>query len=489
MVAVTGIGSGIDIDGLVRGLVNAERAPAESRLARREADVTNLISGFGALKGALSELQSGLSGVKNQDIYGQFKASSTNTTAVSASASETASSGSYDVEVSRLAETQSFASGTFASKDTVVGSGTLTLSFGDPTYATDPSLDPDTTYSAFTADPDGTPVEILIDSSNNTLEGVKNAINEANAGVSASIIRDGEQYRLLLTTEETGRSNSLAVSVAEDAGTPGLSALAYDATTANLTQTRAAEDAAFSINGFAVTSASNTVADAVDGVTFTLKELTTSAATVSVSENRAGVISAVEKFIEGYNGFSDTLTQLTAFDQEANTRGPLQGDFTARSVERQIRAELNQQTSGITSSFNTLAAIGITTDTNGKLSLDKDALNSALDTDPDAVKALFADADYQGNPVNGVASRLDTVVEDLLASDGLIQSREDGLDSRTERITEAREALNFRLEQLEERYRAQFNAMDALVANITSTGEFLQQQLQNLPGYSDGSRN
>lgn len=483
MVAVSGIGSGLDIDGLVTGLVNAERVPAEQRFAQKEASATNLISGFGALKGALSELQGSLSGVKTADIFGQFKASSSASGFVTASASSEASAGTYQVEVTNLAQSQSFASTTFSDTDTtVVGQGTITLSFGTPTYA---GGDPDS-YTAFTADPEKTPVVITIDETNNTLEGIKNAINEQDAGVSASIIKDGEQYRLLLTTEETGVANSLAISVAEDGGVPGLSALAYDSSTANLTQSRAAEDAAFSINGFALTSATNTVTDAVDGVTFTLKDLTATPATITVSENRAGVVAAIGKFLDGYNGYIDTLNQLTQYNQADNTRGALQGDFSARSVESRIRGEINQQTAGITSAYNSLAAVGITTDASGKFKLDKDALNAALDADPDAVQALFADTDYKGNAVTGVASRLDSVIEDLLSSDGILDSRTDGLNDRIDRINDDRADLSLRLEKIEARYRAQFNAMDSLLSSITSTGDFLSQQLENLPGYYSG---
>lgn len=488
MVAVTGIGSGLDIEGLVTGLVNAERAPAELRLNRREAEYTNLISAFGALKGALSELQSSLSGVNDPDLYGQYKASSSNASAIDASATADASAGSYQLEVNRLAETQSFASVAFADTTTTVGSGTLTIDFGVPTYASDPFADPDTAYTAFTPDPAGSSVVIPIDENNNTLEGIKNAINDENAGLTASIIKDGDEFRLLLTTESTGVSNSVSISVTEDPGTPGLSALSYDAALSNLTQTRAAVDAEFAINGFTVSSASNTISDAVEGVTLTLKDVTTSVATITVAEDRTAIIAGVEKFIKGYNGYSDTLSQLTNYDPVARTRGALQGDFSARSVEGRIRAEINLQTSGISSDYNTLASIGITSDETGKLKLDKAALNSALDADPEAIAALFADTEYQGAPVQGVASRLDSVIEDLLASNGIIQGREDGLDVRIERVTDERESLAFRMEQLEKRYRDQFNAMDALLANISSSGDFLLQQLENLPGYSDGSK-
>jgi len=490
MVAVTGIGSGLDIEGLVSGLVNAERAPLEARFAKREAKATALISGFGALKSALSELKSGLAGVKNASIYTRMKATSTDADAVKVSASASASSGSYQVEVTKLATTQSFASATYASIDTVIGQGTLTFSFGQPTYTSDPELNADTSYSTFIPDPENEPVVITIDETNNTLDGIKNAINDSDAGVSASIIKDGDQYRLLMTTNDTGRSNSLAVSVVEDTDptVAGLSDLDYNVGSANLIQTRAASDAEFTVNGFGVSSASNTVDDAIDGVTLTLRQVTEQTAVISVSEDRAGVTSAVNKFIDGYNGYIKTLGALTDYSQEANTRGPLQGDFSARSVSNRVRAELNFPTDGITGDYRTLAAIGITTNADGSLKLDSAKLNEALDADPAAVEALFADSTYDGNPVTGVASRLDAVVTDLLSKDGILESRTGTLQKQIERVSKDRESLSIRLEKIEARYRAQFNAMDSLLSSITTTGDFLSQQLANLPGYYDGKK-
>ena len=493
MVAATGLGSGIDIEGLVSGLVNAERIPAEQRLLQRESKVTTLLSAFGTAKGSLSDLQSSLASLTDLATYSKISATSSNSSKVSVSAESTAQAASYQVGVTNLAESQSFASTAFAATDTF-GTGTLTLTFGTPTYD---GTTPDT-YNTFVADATKTAVNIDITSSNNTLEGLRDAINDADAGVSASLLKDGDDFRLLITTDETGVANSLQIttsSITADVGgadVADLSTFDFDTATTTsdgLQQTRAAEDAEFSINGLAgLTSASNTITDAISGVTLTLKDTTDTDASISISANRGAITSAIDAFIEGYNGYIDIFNQLTDYNQAANTRGALQGDFSARSITSNVRNAVANTVPGLNGAYRSLADIGITTGEDGKLSVDSTVLNSALDADPDAVTGLFAETTYNGTAVTGVAARLDSLLENYLDSDGILDSRTDSLNDRLSRINDDREVLARRFELLETRYRAQFNAMDSLLANITATGDFLAQQLKNLPGAYDGSK-
>lgn len=489
MVAATGLGSGIDIEGLVSGLVNAERIPAEQRLLQRESKVTTLLSAFGTAKGSLSDLKASLASLNDLATYSKITATSSASSKVAVSATASAQASSYQVGVTNLAESQSFASTAYASTDTF-GTGTLTLTFGTPSYA---GTDPDT-YTGFVADATKTAVNVDITSSNNTLEGLRDAINDADAGVSASLLKDGDNFRLLLTTDDTGVANSLQItssSVASGAGDAAtLDAFVFDTATAGLEQTRAAEDAAFSVNGLTgLTSASNTVTDAIDGVTLTLKDTTDTDAAITISANRGAITSAVDTFIEGYNSYIDLFNQLTDYNQEANTRGALQGDFSARSIVSNVRSAVANTVPGLNGAYRSLIDIGITTDAEGKLSLDSTVLNSALDADPDAVTGLFVDTTYNGTAVTGVAARLDTLLEDYLDSDGILDARTDSLNDRLSRISDDREVIARRFELLETRYRAQFNAMDSLLSNISATGDFLAQQLKNLPGAYDGSKN
>lgn len=482
MVAATGLGSGLDIELLVTGLVNAERVPVSNRLIRREAEATSLISGFGQLKGALSAVDARIQALANADTFTALSASSSQSSKVGVTVTADAAVGSYGVTVEALAETQSFATSTFAAADTVIGTGSLTLTFGSPTYA---GTDPDT-YTAFAADGDKTPVTIDITSSNNTLEGVRDAINGADAGVTASLVKDGDSYRLLLTTDDTGLSNSLAISVSSDGDgdntdAAGLSQLAFDATTANLSQTRAAADAEFSINGLALTAANNTVTNVLDGVTLKLNDVTESPATVTIAENRSAITSSIEGFIEAYNGYIGAANSLTNYDVTSGRSGALQGDFSARSIVSQVRAGFAAEVNGLGGSYNALSQIGITTNADGTLSLDSAALTTALDTDPASVQALFVGTDT----VDGVAGRLDVVLGGILDSDGIIDSRTESLNERIAGITDQRETLDRRMSILEARYRSEFNTLDGLLAQIASTGEYLAQQLDNLPGFDN----
>ena len=493
MVAATGLGSGIDIEGLVRGLVNAERAPAEQRLLQRESKVTTLLSAFGTAKGALSDLKSSLASLTDLATYSKISATSSASSKVAVSATAAAQASSYQVGVTTLAESQSFASTAYASTDTF-GTGTLTLTFGTPTYN---GTTPDT-YDTFIADATKTAVNIDITTSNNTLEGLRDAINDADAGVSASLLKDGENFRLLITTDDTGESNSLQITTSAITADIGgadiadLSSFDFDTDTTiadGLQQTRAAADAVFSINGLeGLTSASNTITDAIDGVALTLKDTTDTDAAISIAPNRGAITSAIDKFVEGYNSYIDLFNQLTDYNQTANTRGALQGDFSARSITSNVRNAVANTVPGLTGAYRSLVDIGITTDAEGKLSVDSTTLTAALDADPSAVTGLFAETTYNGTEVTGVAARLDSLLDNYLDSDGILSARTDSLNDRLSRINDDREVLVRRFELLETRYRAQFNAMDSLLASISSTGDFLAQQLENLPGSSNGSR-
>jgi flagellar hook-associated protein 2 len=390
MVAAAGIGSGLDIDGLVTSLVAAERVPQENRLLQREATLTSELSAFGRLQGALAGLQSSVSTLTQQSTFNQRSASSSNAAAISVSATADATAGSYNVTVDQLAQAQSLASGSFTSLTDSVGEGTLTFRFGTTDYTADPA-----TYNGFTVNGDRASASITIDSSNNTLQGLRDAINNADVGAVAAIVNDGSGYRLLLSSDQTGADNSIEIQVddsgdANNTDDAGLSRLAFNASAANLQQTVAAQDAAFSINGLSLSSDRNSVANVIDGVSLTLRDTTDSAATVSISENTGAVRSAIEGFVTAYNGFVTTANNLTAFNAETGAAGALQGDFTARSVINQVRSALSASADGFDGPFSTLAELGITTQSDGTLSINDSTLNAALNDNFESVAGVFA---------------------------------------------------------------------------------------------------
>lgn len=483
MVSVTGVGSGLDIEGLVTQLVAAERAPEENRLLRRETSLTSELSGFGTLKGVLADLQARSAALRNESTFTQRTATSSNTNALTATASSSAASGTYSITVDALASSQSLASGTFASADDVVGEGTLTFRFG--TVDATPAVPGPQALNSFTLNPDRASASITIDSSNNTLAGVRDAVNAAGIGVSAAIVNDGGGARLLLSSIDTGAANALEVSVADigdgnDTDLAGLSRLAFNTGSANLTQTAAAADASFSLNGLALTSASNTVTEALDGVSLTLKDMTSgTAGTLTVSENNAVARNAIEQFVNAYNAFISTASNLTRFDPVTGAAGALQGDFSARTVISQVRNAVTASVQNPDGPFGSLAELGITTSADGTLSINSERLTTALEDGNSGMISLF------GRSETGIAQRLDGLLTGFLGMGGLLDARTDGLQSSVDAIGDNREVLNRRLEALEARYRAQFNALDGLLAQINSTGSFVSEQLANIPLPSD----
>lgn len=403
-ITATGVGSGLDIDGLVTQLMAAERAPLDRRLLKRETNITSDISALGSLKSALADFKATLPAANSLSTYQQRNTSSTST-AVGVGATSRAALGAYSVSVEGLAKAQSVAvRDTFVSPASEVGTGTLTFTFGTTGYTPDSSTpvnNQNDTYDSFVAKAGLASKTVTITNSDSSLSGVRDAINRANIGVSAAVINDGSGYRLVLSSESMGAENSFQVTVADSGDSNntdgnGLSRLAFNSVvgTTNVYQTVAASDATFTVNGLPLTSDKNTVVDAIDGLTLSLNETTTANATLTVTDNEAGIKSAITAFVDGYNSFNTAINNLTGFDASTGTGGSLQGDFTARSIKSQLRATIGAAALGSSGTFTRLAEIGITTTNAGALEIDDTKLSAALESNFDDVTAVltrFAD--------------------------------------------------------------------------------------------------
>ncbi len=389
-IASPGIGSGLDVASLVQQLVNAERAPAEARFTRKEARLQAQLSALGSVKSALSAFRSRVSALADAGAFGRMSASSSDDGKVGATAGEGAAAGSYSITVSRLARAHALASAAFSDPADVVGTGTLTIRFGKTVY--DPATD---TYTSFTQNPEQASLTLTIDSSNSTLAGIRDAINAADAGVQAAIVNDGSGYRLVLTSKRTGEDYSMEVSVSGDADgsdtdNAGLSRLAFNASATNLDQTVAAQDASLTINGLAVTSASNTIDQAVEGLTLELKAVTSAPVTVQVALDRASIESAVQDFVDGFNELVDAIRSVSSYDAATGTAGVLIGDAALRTIESRLRRLISDPVEAAGGSYRALVDVGIRTGKEGRLELDRSALGKALDADREGVAALFA---------------------------------------------------------------------------------------------------
>ncbi|MEE4384001.1 MAG: flagellar filament capping protein FliD [Pseudomonadales bacterium] len=318
-------------------------------------------------------------------------------------------------------------------------------------------------------------MEVAIEAGAATLQDVATSINEAGAGVTAAVINDGTGERLVLAAEATGAANTISITVADDDGTngdaSGLSRLAYPSGSGAMTELVAPLDAELNVNGLAVTRPSNEIDDLLPDVTLSLQGADPGrSVSVGVETDLAQVRSAVQSFVKSYNALTDQVKKVSSYNAEAQTGGPLVGDSTIRGLMSELRSGL---IGGLVDggTFTRLVEIGIRTSEGGGLEIDDEALTAALESDLPAVNELLA----------GAGERFGALVDRYSGSDGRFAARTDGIDARLEDIADRREALARRLAQVEARYRREFGALDTLIANLASTGDFLSSQLANLP--------
>ena len=391
-ITATGIGSGLDVESLVSQLVLSDVQPVENRLNTKEATYLAQLTAYGSVKSALAKFQTAAASASAASQYTGKLASTSSSDAVTATAEPSAAVADYAVDVVSLATAQSLASGAFSATTETLGTGTLTISLGTVTYDSVAG-----SVTGFTQKSGTSAVSVVIDSSNNTLTGVRDALNAASAGLNASVVNDGSGYRLVIQSNTTGAENAISISV-DDTGdsnstdNAGLSQLAFNESAANILQTGSGADAAIKINGLDVTSPSNTVSGAVEGVSFTLKKITSSAATVAVTKDTAKATAGMNGLINGFNQLNAELNSLTAYNAAASRSSVLTGDATLRNLASNVRASLNAAVANSGGQYSTLAELGITTNViDGSLSLNNTKFAAILENDAtDVAKVLAA---------------------------------------------------------------------------------------------------
>lgn len=456
-VTSTGLGSGIDIEGLISKLVEAEgKVPAE-QLNVQETTVLGKLTGFGTLKGALSDFQDSLTNIKEVSSFQVRKTSVTNSTTstdtyFSVTSTSDAVPAKHEIEVVQLAQAHKLASGDFATANTVVGTGTLNLVVGTSNHT------------------------ISIDSSNNTLAGIKNEINKVSTstGVSASILTLDSGSRLVLSSNKPGLNSAITVLVTgdsdgNDTDNSGLSQLA----SMNLTELQSAQNSIVRIDNATqtVTTSSNQLVNVIEGVTIDLlKADPGNEHYLEVSLDKTAAVSQVENFIEKFNNLITEMNTLTKRGEGDDDNGVLLGDATLRNIESNLRNALHTVVSNV-GGYNSLSEMGISTNsTTGLLSLDSDKLSNKIDENFDAVGNLFGGT-------NGVAGVLDNLVDGYIKADGTITTQTDGLKIQLDNITDERQKLEDRLQNLEDRHRTKLLYMDQLVAQLSAVSDRLAQQL------------
>ncbi len=397
-ISSVGIGSGVLTSELIEKLADAERAPTEARLDRKEEEVNAKLSAYGRLRSAITELRLPARTLGNPEAMREQTFTSSNSS-FSGTLSSTAQSGNYTLEVSKLAQAHSLSSNLFVDNNTTpLGTGSLTIQVGTDS------------------------VNITIDGTNNTLTGLADAINaESSIDATASVIDTGSGYRLVINSNQTGADNAISITVSDDDGNnadaSGLSQLAYNATDKNLTQSVIAQDATFKFNGIDVTRSSNTISDLITGVTLTLSGTNSGApATLTVAEDPDKVADRVRDFVDKFNEFKSLITELSAYNAEKpEESGVLLGDSTIRLISSQSRNILSSLIPGLeNANVRALVDVGISTNKDtGVIEFDREEFKTALNDHPDDVVALFADQGRVSDPdMKFVAKSINTVPGD-----------------------------------------------------------------------------
>jgi len=445
MITAPGVGSGLDVQSIVSQLMALERRPLEA-LARRQDQYEAQLSAYGQLKSALSSFQGAMDELGTTDSFKIYTATSTDESALEVTANSSASLGTYNVRVERLAANHKMASAEFSDTATFGGTAgdSLTIQVGSTTTNT-----------------------ITVDlSTAKSMEDIRDLINEdaSNPGVTATIINGNNGNRkLILTADETGSSSAISLSYGGsiDASTFGMQTLNDIGGDISLL------DSEISVDGYSITRSTNTLTDVIQGVTLNLESARPGVdIQVTVERDISAVEASVQGFADAYNELRSTIRSLR--------EGQLEADSTLLSIERGLLGILNNPTASGT--FSHLTEIGVSIQKDGTMSVNSSRLEEALNTDYSAVAELFANAD------SGYAVRLGSLTGMWLEDGGLIDSRTDGLDSRIEDLEDRQTAMDRRLAQVEARYLKQFSSLDSLMSQLQGTSNFLTSQLAALPG-------
>ena len=391
-IASPGIGANLDVNSIVSQLMQIESQPL-TKLAQKEASYQAKLTAYGSLTASLSTFQTQMSALSTASRYAAVTATPSDATVLTASAANNATPGTYSIEVTALAKQQKLVADGSASLSTAIAAvdTTLTFDFGTISGTLNPATnhyDPGATF----ASAGGGTKTVSITAANSSLSDIRDAINAADIGVTATIVNDGSAtvpYRLVLTSDTPGAASSMKISVSGDAAIDTL--LANDPEgVQNLSENVTAQNASLEVDGLTVSKASNTVTDVVPGVTLNL--LQTNVAdpiTLTTTRDTSAVQTAAQTFVDAYNALAKNLKGLTYYDATTEQAGALQGDSTARSVDSAIRLTLSTALDGA-GGYTNLSELGIGFEKDGTLSLDTDKLSTAISNNSDDIAAVFA---------------------------------------------------------------------------------------------------
>jgi flagellar hook-associated protein 2 len=496
-VSTAGVGSGIDVNSIITKLMTVEQKPLDN-LKTKEASYQAKLTAFGTLKGSLSSVQTAVDSLNSNLLFKTMSATSSNTATLSASANTAAAAGSYSIDVQAIAQGETIASNTsFSSLTSNIASsdGQIHIELGT------------TSGTVFTPNAGTTPVSIDISATNSSLSSIRDAINKANAGVTARIVDVGgstHNYKLVIASNSTGASQSMRVTTWDSTGTTqttdntGLAQFAFDPAAAagsgnEYQVTAPAQDAHVKLNNLDVYRSSNTFSDLITGVTVTLKGQGTT--TLSVAKDTSGVKSAIDSFVKAYNTAADQVRQLSAYNATTGKGAVLTGDSGARSLQDALSQMMNYSVMTDSPDFRTLTDLGVTVQRDGSLEFDSTVLDKALSSNPTAVSQLVGGVydlkttDSKGaHPLKtpGIATRLKTLMSSIMdEKSGILTTSTNGINSTIKDIQNQETSMQTRLNKILANYQTQFAAMDSFVSSWNSTSSYLTQQLAALNGNSN----
>lgn len=469
----TGIGSGLDVNAIVTELMAIEARPL-NLLQQSASSLNTQLSAIGTLQSRMASLRDASNALTSVTLWNQTIATSSNAAAVKVSTASGAAAGNYAVSVQRLASQQTLASQAFASSGATVGEGTLRIELGS--WVGEPAP------TGFTPKAGATAVDITIGPGETSLEAIRDKINGAGAGVTATIINDANGARLSMRSTATGEANAFRVTATETSddgnAATGLSTLGYTATAASpMSRTQTATNAQATINGIEVASASNTLEGVADGLTLTLQQVTTSAAEVKVAPDTEAVKKNIETFVNAFNDVANYIREQTKYNADTKVGGTLQGDRLVGSLQSQLRAIVNEGSSA-SGTFERLTDIGISFTSTGTLSINGGKLTDALGNLPELRKVLAADGTDSAS--SGFIDRFKDFATSVLGTEGAFENRNKSLKGQLTLNSKSQESMERRLAQTEERLRRQYQALDTAMSQLSGTSAYLTQQLDML---------
>ncbi len=455
-ISSAGIGSGLDVSSIVTQLMAIEQRPLTT-LQTKASAIKTTVSEYGKVKSALSTLNDAAVKLASASTWAQTIASSSSATTVTASTNG-ATPGTYSVEVQKLASVQTIASSTFANASALPGAGTFRIELG--TWGAG--------QTSFAPTSGATAVDITIGATD-TLTDVRDKINASGSGVTAMIMTDASGSRLLMRSNTTGEASGFRTS--------GVASLAFDpsAGASAMTQTQAAANAAATVNGLAVSSASNTMANIVDGLTLNLTGLTTAPTTITVANDTESLKKSMTEFATAYTAVMALIAKDTKYDAATKTSGALVGDSAITNLQRQLRT-MAGSTSSASSTFGFLSNAGFELQRDGSMTVNDAKLTNALGNLPE-LKKMFSASHATDTTQDGFAKRFRVATDAILGVDGTLTTRTAGLQSALTRNQRDQDNLLNRLAATEKRMRAQYTALDATMAQLNSTSQYMTQQI------------